>query len=135
MMRGRNVCKYSVIQCNEIWMVNRESRIVRNSKYRMTTAYSVDINPTRKMIYQGTIGLVMVYMIATSSIAQSWNIVGSVQVGQITSSFWGKDGPAEVQGSPSLYTVDGGIGGARGSTTLEGFTKSGVGINNWNNII
>ena len=63
MMRGRNVCKYTVIQCNEIWMVNRESRIVKNSKYRMTTAYSVDTNSTRKKVFQTSHGVAEVVLV------------------------------------------------------------------------
>ena len=135
MMRGRNVCKYSVIQCNEIWMVNRESRIVSNSKYRMTTAYSVDTNSTRKKVFQTSHGVAEVVLVQAIGILQGKYLFGATQVGQISAFYRQEDGPSEVQGSPSLYTVDGGIGGARGSTTLEGFTKSGVGINNWNNII
>ena len=53
------------------------------------------------MVYQSAVGLVMVYMIATSSIAQSWNIVRSPQVGQKTSFFCGKDGLAEARWSKS----------------------------------
>ena len=43
--------KYSVRQGNAGRMVDRESTIIRNSKYRMTTAHSVDINSQRKKRY------------------------------------------------------------------------------------
>ena len=56
------------------------------------------------MVYQSTVGLAMVCIIATSSIQQCWNIVGSVQVRQITS-FWGKDGLAEARCSKTMEWI------------------------------
>ena len=85
---------------------DRESAVHRNSKYRRRQAYfTIDTNPTRKMVYQSTAGLVMVCMIGTSSISQSWNIVGSAQVCQYTSFFWGEDGQAEARESTALEWI------------------------------
>ena len=77
-MRGRKTfSKYSVRQGNVIRMVDRESTIISIRKCKLKQAFStIKTNPTRKMVYQSTVGLVMVCIIATSSISQSWNIVG-----------------------------------------------------------
>ena len=89
MMRGRNVCKYSVRQCNEIWMVNRESRIVRNSKYSMTTAYSVDTNSTRKKVFQTSHGVAEVVLVLAICILHGGYLFESTLVGQGTAFFCG----------------------------------------------
>ena len=103
MMRGRNVCKYSARQGNVIRILDIESTIISIRKCKLKQAFSSnDTNLRRKMVYQSTVRLVMVYMIATLSISQNWNIVWSVQVGQITSSFWGKDGLAEARWSKTM---------------------------------
>ena len=136
MVRGRKVCKFSVRQCNEIRMLDRESTIIRNSKCKLKQAFStIDTNSTRKKVFQTSHSVAKVVLVLAIYILHGGYLFKSTQVSQISAFYGGEDGPAKVRGSPSLYTGDGGIGGARGSTTLEGFSKSGVGINNWNNII
>ena len=56
---------------------DRESAVHRNSKFRRRQAFStIKTNPTKKMVYQSTVGLVMVCIIATSSIPQRWVSTG-----------------------------------------------------------
>ena len=53
MMRGSNVCKYSVRQGNVIWMVDRESTIISNSKCKLKQAFStIKTNATRKKYFK-----------------------------------------------------------------------------------
>ena len=69
--------KYSVRQGNAGRMVERKSTIFSFRRCKLKQAFStIDTNPRRKMVYQNTVGLVMVCIIAMSSIQQSWNIVG-----------------------------------------------------------
>ena len=131
MISGITFSKYSVRQGNTGRMVDIESTIISIRKCKLKQAFSSnDTNLRRKMVYQSTVRLVMVYMIATSSIAQSWNIVGSVQVGQITSSFWGKDGLAEARWSKTMEWIS-----STPNIVEENVSYSIWGINNWNNII
>ena len=86
MISGITFSKYSVRQGNAGRMVERKSTIFSFRKCKMKQAVStIDTNSAEKMVYQSAVGLVMVCIIATSSILQSWNIIGSAQVGQITS--------------------------------------------------
>ena len=137
MERGRKVlCRTVVKQGNTGNILDRESTIISIRKCKLKQAFStIKTNATRKKVFQTSHGVAEVVLVQAKGILQGEYLFGATQVGQISAFYRQEDGPSEVQGSPSLYTVDGGIGGARGSTTLEGFTKSGVGINNWNNII
>ena len=108
-----------------------ESTIISIRKCKLKQAFSSnDTNLRRKMVYQSTVRLVMVYMIATSSISQNWNIVWSAQVEQITSSFWGKDGLAEARWSKTMEWIS-----STPNIVEENVSYSIWGINNWNNII
>ena len=130
-MRGRNVCKYSARQGNTGRMVDIESTIISIRKCKLKRAFSSNgTNPIRKMVYQGTVRLVMVYMIATSSISQNWNIVWSTQVGRNTSFFCGKDGLAEARWSKTMEWIS-----STPNIVEENVSYSIWGINNWNNII
>ena len=123
--------KYSVRQGNTGRMVDIESTIISIRKCKLKQAFStIKTNPTRKMVYQSTVGLVMVCIIATSSIPQSWNIIESVQVGQITSFFWGKDGLAEARWSKMMEWIP-----STPNIVEENVSYSIWGINNWSNII
>ena len=85
MISGITFSKYSVRQGKAGRMVEIESTMFSFRKCKMKQAVStIDTNSAEKMVYQSAVGLVMVCIIATSSISQIWNIIGSAQVSQIT---------------------------------------------------
>ena len=97
----------------------------------MRPAYStVDTRMKRYQSSYSAAGVVLVCMIAASNISQSWNIVGSAQVSQYTSFFWGEDGQAEARWSTTMEWIP-----STPNIVEENVSYSIWGINNWNNII
>ena len=75
--------KYSVRQGNAGRMVDRESTI-RNSKYRMTTAHSVDINSQRKKVFQTSHSVIGIVLVLAICILHGGYLFEATQVGQNT---------------------------------------------------
>ena len=108
MKRGRKAsCITLFTQDNSI--KDSESSINRDSKYKMTTAYSID---TKKKVFQTSHSVAEVILVLALCILNGGYLSESTQVDQIPAFYGGEDGSAKVRGSPSLYTGHGGIGGA-----------------------
>ena len=131
MVRGRNVCKYSVRQGNVIRMVDRESTIISIRKCKLKQAFStIKTNATRKKVFQTSHGVAEVVLVLAICILHGGYLFESTKVGQNTSFFCGEVGQAEARWSTTLEWIP-----STPNIVEENVSYSIWGINNWNNII
>ena len=79
---------------------DRESTI-RNSKHRMMTAHSVDINSQRKKVFQTSHSVIGIVLVLAICILHGGYLFEATQVGQNTLFFYDENGLVEARWSKS----------------------------------